>query len=447
MRDETVARQLVGLALQFADQTGERDRMRISALDHQLANRPKEAIAVYEALLERFPDDKEAFIDLGNIYYGDFEVQDVPKSIDLFNKAQKLDPLFKGVYNSLAYAYDALGNYERSIWAINEYIKLAPTEPNPYDSRGELYANSGQVELALASYFKAIELDSNFGSAYDGAISMLFFLQRYDQAERLCALLLSQSNPDVRGSGRWNKLRVSLHRGRLREALRLALSARNLEFKESGESVGSLAYNREIVSIYATLGEGKAAWATAQETEDLADRVEPSGRGGDFVLVRSMRSHFVSKDTTFVDSLVSEARLRIEGRPKGDSAWYHEVLGLGSLATGRFDSAIVYLQRAYGMQKSWIELFNQGRAYSGAGQLRDALQMFERALKSHEQSRWWVPVQSVMLHYYLATAYEKSGRSDLAIEQYREFLDIWKDADFKSDELKDAKVRLAALTP
>ena len=48
-------------------------------------------------------------------------------------------------------------------------------------------------------------------------------------------------------------------------------------------------------------------------------------------------------------------------------------------------------------------------------------------------------------HYLLGVAYEKSGWNKKAIEQYEEFLEIWKDADPGIPEVEDAKERLANL--
>jgi hypothetical protein len=55
------------------------------------------------------------------------------------------------------------------------------------------------------------------------------------------------------------------------------------------------------------------------------------------------------------------------------------------------------------------------------------------------------PVPAVKAHYWLGVAYEKLGEKEKAATEYRTFLEIWKDADFKSAELVDAQVRLVSL--
>ena len=58
---------------------------------------------------------------------------------------------------------------------------------------------------------------------------------------------------------------------------------------------------------------------------------------------------------------------------------------------------------------------------------------------------YW-PVAVVKSHYWLGLAYEQKGSKAEAIKEYQTFLNIWKDADFDSPELKDAKSRLSKLT-
>ena len=85
------------------------------------------------------------------------------------------------------------------------------------------------------------------------------------------------------------------------------------------------------------------------------------------------------------------------------------------------------------------------RMYLETGRLAESVEKFEGALLRHSRSRALDAIAAVKAHYYLGLAYERSGWTDRAIEQYEMFLDIWKDADEGIEEIEDARKRLSAL--
>lgn len=59
-------------------------------------------------------------------------------------------------------------------------------------------------------------------------------------------------------------------------------------------------------------------------------------------------------------------------------------------------------------------------------------------------ANYW-PIASVKAHYWLGVAYEQKGDNEAAKKEYEKFLEIWKEADFNSPEIADAKQRLERL--
>jgi tetratricopeptide (TPR) repeat protein len=86
-----------------------------------------------------------------------------------------------------------------------------------------------------------------------------------------------------------------------------------------------------------------------------------------------------------------------------------------------------------------------GRTCLQAERLEDAVETLEKALSDYSTYRARLPTLSVKVHYLLGLAYEQSGWTRKAIEQYEEFLEIWKDADPGISEIEDARQRLARL--
>ena len=101
-------------------------------------------------------------------------------------------------------------------------------------------------------------------------------------------------------------------------------------------------------------------------------------------------------------------------------------------------------------------LIEAGIAYLKAGRLSKAVDQLERMTR-------WAPIDDrntnlsflpllypwhasvVLAHYWLGVAYEQQGQRPKALKEYRTFLDLWKDADFPSKELDDARLRESRL--
>ena len=111
---------------------------------------------------------------------------------------------------------------------------------------------------------------------------------------------------------------------------------------------------------------------------------------------------------------------------------------------GNFDSAVALNQKITGTRNSGY-LRDLGLYYLKAGRLSDAVSTLEECLGRYDRINLGNPEWYVITHYWLGQAYEQSGWTDKAIEQYETFLDIWKNADTGLESVEDAKARLARL--
>ena len=115
------------------------------------------------------------------------------------------------------------------------------------------------------------------------------------------------------------------------------------------------------------------------------------------------------------------------------------------LEFGTADSAVVYAEALAAGSKNFLDSYWLAQCYAKAERLRDAVESLEDATERYDRSRWNNAIHSVEIHFILAKLYEKSGRPDKAAEQYRIFLDLWKDADMELADIKYAKRRLTQL--
>jgi tetratricopeptide (TPR) repeat protein len=96
--------------------------------------------------------------------------------------------------------------------------------------------------------------------------------------------------------------------------------------------------------------------------------------------------------------------------------------------------------------------FNLGRAYDAAGKPDSAALMFERYLSTPFYRKPvdfdLDPVRLPVIRERLGQLYEGQGKTDKAVENYRAFIELWKNADPDlQPRVADARRRLARLTP
>ena len=89
-----------------------------------------------------------------------------------------------------------------------------------------------------------------------------------------------------------------------------------------------------------------------------------------------------------------------------------------------------------------------GRAYDMAGNADSAVAVFERFLVTPALDRSGVDGAFLpVVHKRLGELYEAKGQREKALEHYRAFIELWKDADPElQPKVTDARQRVAALT-
>jgi len=111
-------------------------------------------------LIDLYPSDPHAYKLLYIIQFHYFK--EVEAAIISIERAIQQIPDYPLAYNQMGYAYIDLEDYENAEKALDTYIKLAPGQPNPFDSKGDYFMATEQYEEAYHSYMKAFELDSGF---------------------------------------------------------------------------------------------------------------------------------------------------------------------------------------------------------------------------------------------------------------------------------------------
>lgn len=130
------------------------------ALKYLVEGQDDKVVEHLEKVVDLYPSDPNVHKIL---YILQFQfLKDPEAAIISVKRAIKACPDYPLAYNQLGYVCMELNQYEDSEKAFDQYIELAPTLANPYDSKGDYFMATEQYEKAYESYMRAFELDSDF---------------------------------------------------------------------------------------------------------------------------------------------------------------------------------------------------------------------------------------------------------------------------------------------
>ncbi|MCK4776174.1 MAG: tetratricopeptide repeat protein, partial [Candidatus Krumholzibacteria bacterium] len=427
-------------AILYSERASKKEQLYIMSESAHFSRDYAKAIEGYETIIGTYPDEKRAYSNLGQLYWRKHNRE---KALENYRKVIEIDPLDKPTYNQLAYWYEELGDFEKSIWAINQYIALAPDEANPYDSRGELYAYNGKIDEAIDSYKKAIERKPDFGGSLENLGHMYLFKQDYAMAETFYRKLMGSTDEEERSWARYCLSAIPSYQGKWNRALEVldqGISADELEGIQGPGYWWKLYAKAYIYVVKGDPEQAVAIYEQALQDREKAYPENPAGGGfGDLYIYFLVRNGELSRATQVADAM---------NKDTGDGTWAYWIRkGYIEQGSGNMDAACTSFEKAADLWgKALFIRYDLALAYLKAGRLADAVDEFERLLERFDSNRAINNGErAVKAYYHLGVAYEQSGWNGKAIEQYEQFLDIWKDADPGIEEVEDAKRRLAVL--
>jgi tetratricopeptide (TPR) repeat protein len=425
-------------ALVYADSVTEIER-RFIAIGKSTAEGDIEgATNELREVLDLWPDEPQALLGLAN-----FEMQAgrYDSAVHYLNRSIEVDPLFKMAYNQLAYAYLFLGDYTKAIAAVDRYIAIAPDEPNPHDTKGDLYAAQGSTQEAIRSYAEALRVNPDFNPSAWKLGHLLLFDEQFDSAYSVYKATTQSSIPDVRAFSRQFMVYPLVIRGQYGEALVLlddGIGADRLEDQPVA------AANKHLIRAYILAELSRPADAIAEGQEGLRLLEEQGSTPG--VTYETLYALLLTQmDSSARAEQVAARLLQNAQGGSRDSSYYFLLKGAIARSEGRMSSATAYLERAVNLSNQFEARYWLARHLLESRQPDRAAGILEELLQEYTGRRAMLGLCSVRIHYYLGIAYEQTGRKDRAREQYERFLRIRSDADFESEPMSDARARLTKL--
>ena len=450
-------------ALDLSERITEKERLRIqSYYALQIEHDVSKASKILETIVDKFPHEQGAYSELGLDYnrLGQYE-----KAMQTLLRGIQSDSLDKTLWNLLAYSYLGMNRGDDALKAINSVIRLAPAEANSFDSKGDIYFALGKVDSAVIWYEKASTFRSDFVSTLKLGLAAVF-RQSYEMAEKYFDQFSASPDPWQRLISQYYRLVVPLHRGQLSKTRRLlldrlsALEVQKLTPDPRQNALAVHAVTDAISGFLATIAYEMDDYPAMVENADRASRHATKGPD-DVFYERDLRAWAYAKsgNTAISSKIMEEIDRDVDKRRILQSARYDYTAALIQYEQGKYDASTPLFEKAFrSLYPNHSPQFHYGVSLLKSGRTTDAI------LELHRVTWWsgvnifgpfdmsmtlstnlYFPIASVKAHYWLGVAYEQQGNEVKAIKEYEKFLEIWKDADFKSPEMQDARKRIARL--
>jgi tetratricopeptide (TPR) repeat protein/predicted Ser/Thr protein kinase len=448
-------------AKSLSDKATEKERLYIeAAYALNIEKDPDKRFRIYLELVEKYPKEKRAHFNLAICYLAEKKFPEAIKEVD---KVLQLDPHFGNAFELFAEIYMGMGDMVKAAEYLKKYAEASPGVAEPHSATGDLFFQMGRLDEAIASYREALKIKPNFGAdewiAYIQAVK-----GEYGEALRSIDDYIDKApGAGIRMRGQWWRAFYNHVTGR-----------RNLAMNEADRAIESWKsvnpYGAAVVKMVESWfcydrGEYDKGRRLIQEYFDFNKSYDPAA----IRINTSLLEHYLALldvkqgRTGSAKDRIKKATLLLAQEPIERPSWTAQAWRLSkivqaeiSLAEGKAGEVIASFENGSALAvpvMSPPELLQHNmpleqdvlaRAYQKLGNPDKAIEVYRKLLTydpASQDRRVRIPVY----HYRLGRLYEEKGLKSEAAEQYRLFLDLWKDADPNLPEPADAKKRLAGL--
>jgi serine/threonine protein kinase/Tfp pilus assembly protein PilF len=461
MGDVKASREEYDLAKKYSAKATEKERLYIEAdYASYVKNDPLTYSSLLEQLVRKYPREKQFHLDFG----GCLQDTDLPRAIGEYTKAVELDPQFGPALNSLGLSYRKTGEYEKALEYYRRYAAVYPDATDPPESIALTYLRMGDLEQAQAYFDEALKIDRSSYWSHKGKFYIAALKQDYLEARKWADHLVYLTKfPGDIIEGYWCRALLESWLGRFKGATDMLREAGNLADKTSNK--GYRVFTDYIKGcIHLERGEFELGRKCLQACWDYETGTYPLDRserkmiyGYALVLCELGAGRIDSAKSRWTD---------IKGylaKPVEANSWdmglmldllsveiqLHE--GPANLSVGLVGK-VKALTPPVVFTRFYLPAYNLlpfkdvvGRAFRENGEIDRAISEYERLTTIGPQN-----ISRALIHplyyYRLAKLYEQKGAMAKAGQNYRRFLDLWKDADPGLPEIADARSRLAGLT-
>jgi len=436
------ARQAIAQAAQLAQRLPlpEEHKLLIQARQYAFDGRFDDRVRVLRSLVEQFPKETEPRFELGlGLLLGLYRPWEAAPVLE---ELVRLDPKHRTGHNLLAYAYAYQGDLTRALTAVDKYAALLPSsDPNPIDTRGDVYALNGRFGNAIVQYQKNLEShpDFSFAGSSELKVALAYLYEgKYPLAETLARSDYEKTTGRNRAFAAGVLGDIAVGRGAFDRAIVHYAEAARLFGAESPDlSEGELWKAGEIF-FEQQQPQAALAWAAHQsgygaaEVRGVADLLlkNEAAAEREFAAARAalapLLGDYMAEKLIVLDRLLAAS---YSGR------WQEVISGWPQIPAALARPLSIQLGRAYAEKGMLPEAEKQLRLA-----LRVALDWSNPGPIARED-----PLSYELTQFHLAKVLEQEGKKADAFNLYQEFLSHFENSTARLPQIPEARAALKRL--
>lgn len=433
-------RKYIELAKAHSENASPLLRRKIKAAASLIDGHTEAALAELRELVQQYPDDIDAYIGIHSMLVN---LNRRAEAIEVLEKVLRIDPRERMALNQLAYLCKRERRLDEALQWADRYVAVTPYEPNPYDTRGEILADMGRIEEALASFERAYAVDTMFASALMHAFWVHLFEGRLDTAAVLAERMSGYDNP----AAAWMVIEARSAIFELRGQNRRALAFLDDWDQQYGQA-GTANPGRPTVLPFKTgIFLRLEAYDSLLTMADALEKFESGGAVWPLVLANMCRAATYAHQGRADDAWAvfeSMEPYMMRWGPLTGLPDYLMIKGEVALALGELATAIEALEEGIALKGDapYFNAITLAEAYLEAGRAAEAAALLAPYLTSLPKVEF---TDVAEIHCWVGKAKERLGRPADAREHYRQALERWEMADGSDPLYRFANERYAEL--
>jgi serine/threonine protein kinase/tetratricopeptide (TPR) repeat protein len=439
------ARKYLKKALELSARLPEYERLSIEVDQFINDEDYAKALEVSERLVKSYPQYTMGHWRLGNICSGIEENEKATGPYEFVAKNQRTAI----TVGNLACNYNSCGLYQKAEDVCKSFLQ--EVEDNFYVRYAlkDSYLLRRKFDLALTEAEKTYLLKPDYD--YQSVIGDVLLLKGDTAGAEKVYKQIYEKN---RAAGRYVLYNLALDRGKYGQAI--SLSQQDLEESKGNKENEAGAYGWVAGALEKAGRYEEAYKAEGQFLKLAAENRKSAGESGPLYLPSQQKGDLfwkgiIQADMKFLDqakATADELKALIEkGIKKKELRNYEYILGLIEFGKKDYRKAASYFGKACGRLdfEGDAQFFNAlARSLFESGDLDRARKEYEK-ITLQTLGRLGHGDLYAKAYYMLGKIAQEQGRKAEAGQNYRKFLDLWKDADPGLPEPEDARKRLAAL--